>query len=98
VRVAAAASTRRSASAETGAVVLDVAGRRVALDRRAAELLQAATTDEAGRSSVARDLSLLLAEGLRGRTLALRRGEASTLARIAAAVGLADVAGELTPA
>jgi len=52
-------------------------------------------TDEAGRSSVARDLALLLGEALAGRTLALRRVEASTLARAADELGLGEVAGRI---
>jgi len=95
VRVAAAASSRRSGSPDLGAVVLDVFGRRVALSRADAGRLQAAASEEAGRSSTARDLSLLLGEALMGRTLALRRVEASTLERLARDLGLAGAAAQL---
>jgi hypothetical protein len=54
----------------------------------------------AGRSSAARDLSLLLDRGLhRHQVLALRRAEAQTLAQLASRVGLVALAGEIaTPA
>lgn len=95
MRVAAAASTRRSGSSDSVAIVLDVFGRRVALNRADARRLQAAASEEAGRSSVARDLSLLLGEALTGRTLALRRVEATTLERLARDLGLAGAAAQL---
>ena len=95
MRVAAAASARRSLPAGAGTVVLDVSGRRVVLSSRDAEQLRDAATDEAGRSSTARDLSLLLARAAAGGTLALRRVEASTLERLARELGLADAAAQL---
>jgi hypothetical protein len=97
VRAAAAASTRLSAVAEP-CVVLDVAGVRVQLPHSDAELLRAETARRAGHSSVARDLALLLGEAIAGRTLALRRGEANTLARVADELGIAGLADRLAAA
>jgi hypothetical protein len=77
-------------------VVLDVGGRRVDLDPVDAMLLRDAAAACAGRSSAARDLSLLLDRGLRRhQVLALRRAEAQTLARLASGVGLVALAGEI---
>ncbi len=81
-------------------VVLDVGGRRVDLDPGEAEQLRDEAAACAGRSSAARDLSLLLDRGLRRhRVLALRRAEAQTLAQLATRIGLVALAGEIaTPA
>jgi hypothetical protein len=70
-------------------VVLDLPGGRIELaPERVVELRDRAAA-RAGRSSAARDLSLLLDRALRQASLvALRRGEAATLARIAAAVDI----------
>jgi hypothetical protein len=85
------------ATPERGAVVLDIAGRRVDLDPCEAMRLRDVASDRAGRSSAARDLSLLLDRALsRDQVLTLRRAEAHTLGLLARAVGLAEVAGELT--
>jgi hypothetical protein len=73
-------------------VVLDVSGRRVEVTIDDAQRLQEAAVSEAGRSSVARDLSLLLERALAGgRTVALRRGEARALARVAEGLGLSEL-------
>lgn len=70
-------------------VVVDVAGRRIDLSSGEAMRLRDAAASCAGRSSTARDLSLLLDRGLsRRRVIALHRAEAHTLARIAQEVGL----------
>jgi len=81
-------------------VLLDVGGRRVDLDPAEAEQLRDAAASCAGRSSAARDLSLLLERGLhRPQVLALRRAEAQTLARLASGIGLLTLASEIaTPA
>jgi hypothetical protein len=77
-------------------VILDIAGPRVELDPHAAARLRDVAASCAGRSSAARDLSLLLDRALsRGRVLALRRAEAQTLCRLASDVGLLAVAREL---
>ena len=73
-------------------VVLDVSGRRVEVSIDDAHRLQEAAVSEAGRSSVARDLSLLLERALAGgTTVVLRRGEAHTLARVAEELGLSEL-------
>lgn len=88
-------ATRRStrSSSKPYAIVLDLAGHRVQLSSVDVQYLQAETERHSGRSSVARDLSLLLARPLgEGGILVLRRTEARTLARIAAQLGLTDLA------
>jgi hypothetical protein len=93
--VGAAASLRTAGTTRApvrGGVVLDVAGRRVELTEVEAARLRDAAAGQAGRSSVARDLSLLLHRGLgTGQVLALRRTEAHELARLAASLGLPDI-------
>lgn len=81
-------------------VTLDVGGRRVDLDRDEALRLRDAAAACGGRSSAARDLSLLLDRGLhQPQVLALRRAEAQTLAQLARGIGLVALAGEIaTPA
>lgn len=93
VRVASTAGARRSASTSAArAVVLDLAGHRVPLSAADVQHLQAETERHAGRSSVARDLSLLLGRAFaNGDTLVLRRTEARTLAHIAAELGMTDL-------
>jgi hypothetical protein len=83
-----------------GPVILDVGGRRVDLDPHEAIQLREAAAACAGRSSAARDLSLLLDRGLHGpQVLALRRAEAQTLAQLASRIGLVALAGAIaTPA
>lgn len=85
------------AGAEQLPVVLDIAGRRVKLDPGEAARLRDLAAARAGRSSAARDLSLLLDRGLRRpRVLALRRAEAHTLAQLAGEVGLVALVREIT--
>jgi hypothetical protein len=81
-------------------VILDVGGRRIDLDPDEVSRLRDAAAARAGRSSAARDLSLLLDRGLhRPQVLALRRAEAQTLAQLASRVGLIALALEIaTPA
>lgn len=77
-------------------VVVDVAGRRIDLSPGEAMRLRDAAASCAGRSSTARDLSLLLDRGLsRRRVIALHRAEAHTLARLAHQVGLHALVGEI---
>jgi hypothetical protein len=79
------------------AVVLDIGGRRVDLGPAEVVQLRNAAAAGAGSSSVARDLSLLLDCGShRHRVLALRRGEAHTLAQLARQVGLDALGLEIT--
>jgi len=81
---------------ERCAVVLDVGGRRVVLEPGEATRLRDAAAACAGRSSPARDLSLLLDRALsHGRVLALRRAEAHILGRLASDVGLTAIAGAI---
>jgi hypothetical protein len=78
-------------------VVLDVGGRRVELDPGEAVRLRDAAAAGAGRSSAARDLSLLLDRALQRRQiLALRRSEVHTLAQLAGQLGLLTLAREIT--
>jgi hypothetical protein len=83
-----------------GPVILDVGGRRVSVGPEEAIRLRDTAAASAGRSSAARDLSLLLDRGLhRPQVLALRRAEAQTLAQLASRIGLVALAGEIaTPA
>jgi hypothetical protein len=79
-----------------GPVILDVGGRRIALDPYEAIRLRNAAAACAGRSSAARDLSLLLDRALaQPQVLALRRAEAQILAQVASRIGLHAFAGEL---
>ncbi len=74
-------------------VVLDLAGTRVDLTSSEAARLRDVAAAEAGRSSRARDLAVLLDRALVLRhTLALRPAERQTLARIAAEAGLSELA------
>jgi hypothetical protein len=78
-------------------VVLDVAGRRIELDPGEAARLRDAAAARAGRSSAARDLSLLLDRALhRRQILALRRAEAHIVAQLANQLGLLALAREIT--
>ena len=73
-------------------VVVDVAGRRIDLDPGEAIRLRDAAAACAGRSSTARDLSLLLDRALsRHRVIALHRAEAHTLAQLARQEGLSGL-------
>jgi len=78
-------------------IVLDVGGRRIKLDATEAIQLRAAAASRAGRSSAARDVSLLLDRALyRHQVIALRRAEAHTLAQLAHQVGLPALMREIT--
>ncbi len=80
-------------TSDRGPVVLDVAGRRVELTGSEALLLRDAAAAQAGRSSRARDLSLLLERALTGsNVLALSRGELQTLAQLAETANQGDLA------
>jgi hypothetical protein len=82
---------------EHPAVVLDIAGRRVDLDAGEIVRLRDAAAACAGRSSAARDLSLLLDRALqRHQVLALRRAEAHTLVQLARQIGLPALVREIT--
>ena len=86
---------RHGLSART-TVILDIGGRRVDLDPDEVVRLRDAAAACAGRSSAARDLSLLLDRALyRPQVLALCRAEAQTLAQLASRVGLLALAGEI---
>jgi hypothetical protein len=94
---AAVGGVRRSVDSQGPEIVLDVSGRRVSVSRAEAHRLQEAASLEAGRSSVARDLALLLDRALAGgSTLALRRGEAHTLTRLSGALGLSELVARLS--
>jgi pseudouridine-5'-phosphate glycosidase len=70
-------------------VRLDVLGTLVTLSEREAEELRDVAAAGAGRSTTRRDLSLLLARGLRAKTtVALSRVEACELAELLATAGL----------
>jgi acetate kinase len=70
-------------------VKLDVLGTLVTLSEREAEELRDVAAADAGRSTTRRDLSLLLARGLRSKkTVALSRAEARELDELLAAGGL----------
>ncbi len=87
------------AASGRGPIILDVAGRRVELTRPEALLLRDAAASQAGRSSRARDLSLLLERALAGsHVLALSRGELRTLAQLAEAADRGDLAKRLLAA
>lgn len=79
-------------------VRLDLAGAQAELIDKDAVRLRDAAAAAAGRSSAARDLSLLLDHALAGRRVALHRGELHTLIEIAANSGLDDVAETLRTA
>jgi hypothetical protein len=97
--VLASAALRAGASEgtpERSCIVLDVAGNRVFLDSEQVLRLRDAAADRAGRSSTARDLSLLLDRVLQGRgVLALHRGEAHSLADLAIGIGLLALADQV---
>jgi hypothetical protein len=79
-------------------VMLDLGGRRVALSRGQAKLLRDRMAEVAGRSSVARDVSLLLDRALTcERVLVLRRNEARALTETAIQLGMADLVAQLVP-
>ena len=78
-------------------VALDVGGRHIDLDPGRASQLRDAAAAQAGKSSAARDLSLLLDRALhRRQTLALRRSEAHTLAQLAGQLGFLVLGREIT--
>ncbi|HEY5100708.1 MAG TPA: hypothetical protein VII54_11695 [Gaiellaceae bacterium] len=99
MRAASLGAERRSVVAAEAELVLDVSGRRVEVSCADADRLKEAASREAGRSSVARDLSLLLNRALAGGgTLALRHGEVRTLTRMAESLGMSDLAARLSAA
>jgi hypothetical protein len=67
---------------------LDLPGRTISLDAAIVKELRDAAAAAAGRSSPARDLSLLLERALRQGTLTLRRAELETLINLARQRGL----------
>jgi hypothetical protein len=80
-------------------IVLDVGGRRIKLDAAEAIQLRHAAASCSGRSSTARDLSLLLDRTLhRHPLIALRRTHAHTLAQLAHRVGFPALVSEITAA
>jgi hypothetical protein len=77
-------------------VRLDLPDRLLELDEHVVERLRDASAEMAGRSSAARDLSLLLDRALaKGGGVALRRAEVQTLVEVADAAGLSDVRGQI---
>jgi hypothetical protein len=75
---------------------LDLPGGQVELRRDDVVCLRDAAAAQTGRSSTARDLSLLLDRALDGGSrVVLRRGELHALAELADEAGLADVAERL---
>jgi hypothetical protein len=77
-------------------ISLDLPGGRTELRREDVSVLRDAAAAQAGRSSAARDLSLLLDRALeRGSSVALRRAELQTLIEVAHDVALDDVATQL---
>lgn len=95
MRTAAAAKARGFARTDER-IVLDLSGRRIELTVDEAEQLRSEGEREGGRSSVARDLSVLLGHAATtGQTLALRRIERETLSRIAERLGLHDLVARL---
>jgi hypothetical protein len=74
------------------AISLDLPGHTLALAPARLETLRDAAAAEAGRSSSARDLSLLLDRALREGRLTLRRAEVDVLRAVAERAGLAELA------
>jgi hypothetical protein len=80
-------------------VVFDLASGRVSLDADQVGQLRDAAAAQAGRSSAARDLSLLLDRALRdAKPVALRRAELQTLIQIATDAHLDEIAAMLANA
>jgi hypothetical protein len=80
-------------------VIFDLPSGQVSLEAREVELLRDAAAAQAGSSTAARDLSLLLDRALsEPRPVAFRRAEVQTLIEIAASAGLTEVAERLQPA
>ena len=77
---------------------LDIPAGRVELARETVAEIRTAGAAQAGRSSAARDLSLILDRALRPErtTVALRRAEVQTLTDVASALGLIEVVNALT--
>ena len=80
-------------SATTRSVLrLDLPTGTLELDDRVAERLRDAAAAMAGRSSAARDLSIVLDRALStGRAVALRRAEHQTLREVAETAGISDL-------
>jgi hypothetical protein len=77
-------------------VRLDLPTRALELDAHVLERLRDAAAEMAGRSSAARDLSLVLDRALTtGGGVALRRAEVQTLMEVANAAGLAELRDQL---
>jgi hypothetical protein len=80
-------------------VIFDLPSGQVSLEAREVELLRDAAAAQAGSSTAARDLSLLLDRALsEPRPVALRRAEVQTLIEIASSAGLTEAAERLQPA
>jgi hypothetical protein len=86
---------RQPPSINQSLIRLDVPGRKVELGRAIVQRLRDAAEAQAGRSTPARDLSLLLDRALRQGTLALRRSELETLVKLTRSVGLDRVGDQL---
>jgi hypothetical protein len=77
-------------------VRLDLPTGALELDEHVVERLRDAAAEMAGRSSAARDLSLVLDRALTaGGGVALRRAEVQTLMEVAKAAGLAELCAQL---
>jgi hypothetical protein len=77
-------------------ISLDLPGGRTELRREDVSVLRDAAATQAGHSSAARDLSLLLDRALeRNSSVALRRAELQALIEVAHSVALDDVAAQL---
>jgi hypothetical protein len=74
-------------------IVIDLPGGKLTLDVEEARGIRDAAAAEAGRSTTARDISLLLDRALsEGSVVALRRNEAHTLLELARTAGFGKVA------
>lgn len=80
-------------------IVLDLPGGRLTLDAYEVTRLRDTAAAQAGQSSAARDLSLLLDRALQhGKPVALRRAEVQTLTHVAADAQLDELAARLAAA
>ena len=80
-------------------VIFDLPSGQVSFEAREVELLRDAAASQAGSSTAARDLSLLLERALHDpRTVAFRRAELHTLVEIAASADLGEIAERLETA
>ncbi len=76
-------------------IALDLPAGAVELRNEDVARLREAAAAQAGRSTAARDLSLLLERALHGGRVALRHGELQTLIAVAQQSGQADLAQRL---